>query len=111
MPRAEWRRRVLKTLLEEDLVDLARDRKLGLQLPDAPPGGRQIQRHIRTPARDLAAVNALLAQPVLDRRLAHPERRRQLRHLRPHTSELDYLPPNHGGIASRHKNPPGAEGL
>jgi hypothetical protein len=60
---------------------------------DAALGGGQIERHVGARARDLAPVDLLLGQPVVDRGLAHVEGRDQLGHLRARAGEPDDLSP------------------
>jgi hypothetical protein len=40
---------------------------------------------------DLAMVDLVLLDPATNRRLGHPERRRQVRHARPSSGELEDL--------------------
>jgi hypothetical protein len=65
-------------LIEEDLVDLPGDSQLGLELPDAPFRGRQLDRLVGAEAVELPAVDALLFAPAIDRRIADRERRSEL---------------------------------
>lgn len=72
-----------RDLIEKDLVDLARHRKLGLELADPGFRGGQLHRLIGALSIDLTAVDLLLLEPEIDRRLAHPKRRRELLDTRP----------------------------
>jgi hypothetical protein len=65
-------------LIQKDLVDLPGDRELGLQLASSVPGRSELDRLTGASAIDLAAIDLLLLEPVLDRRIAHPKRRRKL---------------------------------
>ena len=53
-----------QALLKEDLVDLARNGKLSLELADAALGRGELERHVGARARDLALVDLLLLMPI-----------------------------------------------
>lgn len=86
-------------LTEEHLVDLARDRQLGLQLPDPPLRHSKLELLIGAQARDLATIDPVLLEPVTDRRVTELKRRRQLRHARPSPRQLDHLATDLGGTS------------
>jgi hypothetical protein len=50
-----------------------------------------VQPLVRRLPDDLATIDLLLIDPVIDRRLGHPERHNQLRDTRPRTSKLNDL--------------------
>lgn len=75
-----------KVAFEEDLVDLARDRQLGLELLDPSLGGGELERLLGARALDLAAVDLLLLQPAIDRGVAHAEDLGELGHFRARSS-------------------------
>ena len=58
---------------EEDLVDLARDSQLGLQLLDPTLGGGQLERLVGAQPLNLTAVDLLLLEPGVDGGVAHAE--------------------------------------
>ena len=76
--------------------DLPSDRQLGLELLDTPPRGGQLELLISRLAGFLAEVDAVLLEPVVDRRLGHPERDRQLLDARARGTKLDHLTTNSG---------------
>src|SRR2546430_4100008 len=80
-----------QVLLEEDLVDLARDGQFGLELADTSLRGRELHLPLGAEPRLLAAVDPLLPQPVVDRRLAHAERLGELRDPRAGARQVDHL--------------------
>src|SRR4051794_5095179 len=75
-------------LIEEDLVDLPRNGQLGLELSDPPLGRCQLDRLIGAQAVELAAIDAVLLEPCVDRRFADRERHCELSHLGAGASKL-----------------------
>ncbi len=64
-------------------------RETRLELFDAFPRGGKLECLIGAQPFDLAATDLLLLEPVVDRRIAHPERRDELLDARPGASKLD----------------------
>jgi len=72
-------------------VDLPRDRQLRLELTDPPLRRNELHRLVCAQAGDLTSVDAILLDPHIDRRFAHPERHGELRNTRSGAREFDDL--------------------
>ena len=78
-------------LIEEDRIDLSRDRQLRLELPDPPSCRSELDCLVGAQPFELAAIDLVLLEPAIDRRFADRERHRELSHTRASASELQDL--------------------